>query len=790
MRRVHRAGSNRVLEGGNLAVTDFLAHSKNSAGHKQSLADHLQGVADLASEFASAFGAEEEARLAGLLHDLGKYGDLFQLRLQGKERGIDHWSAGAWTALSTYKLNGICAALAIQGHHIGLQQSSKDALAALEPTRLRQALPPNVRLSEPDLGTLTQRLADDDLRCPDEATESLYAGLGAPSAAAMLDVRMLYSALVDADFLDTEAHVAGDASGHKRYRQPGPVLNAERDLSVLFAYLQGLAEDSKAAPHIIRLRSDLLTACLEAANLPQGLFTLTAPTGAGKTLSMLAFALKHAVEHGLRRIVMVIPYLNIIDQTVQEYRRVLAAIMGPEALDRYVLEHHSLAGTRGGGPESNTKDEQENVRRLLAQNWDAPIIVTTSVQFLESLFANRSSACRKLHRLANSVVLFDEVQTLPTRLAVPTLATLSRLAERYDASVVFSTATQPAFSHLDEPVRKYCAQGWQPREIVPADLRLFERAKRTKIAWPQADDASVSWGDVTEQLAAQQQVLCIVNMKRHAWTLLSELRKREVPGLLHLSTNMCPAHRKTALEEVRVRLETKMPCCLISTQCVEAGVDVDFPTVFRAWGPLDAIAQAAGRCNRNGNARTGTVHVFRPEDDGKQLYPDGAYGQAAGVAGTLLARRGEDQMDIQDTHLFEEYYRELYAIRGVAEGRGDLLAMVDTQHFAEVAKLYRIIKQDSINVLVPYDREAFEALAEEVRQTGLTRDWVRKARAHTVGVFRPRGDSPLMDWLEPIAVHGGRKMEPADDWFIYSKEGGYDDLTGLVLDGQSNYEIA
>ena len=237
----------------------------------------------------------------------------------------------------------------------------------------------------------------------------------------MLDVRMLFSCLVDADYLDTEAHVRGAS-----YRPEGPFLEAQRDLTTLRDYLRELADRSSSAEHVNKIRADLLQACLEAGKWPPGLFTLTAPTGAGKTLSMLAFALKHAVEHNLRRVVMVIPYLSIIDQTVRVYREVLEGAVAENSLDSYVLEDHSLAGTRDAQHDGVVDDEQTNTRRLLAENWDAPIVVTTSVQFLESLFANRSRACRKLHCLASSVILLDEVQTLPGSLAVPTLATYTR----------------------------------------------------------------------------------------------------------------------------------------------------------------------------------------------------------------------------------------------------------------------------------------------------------------------------------------------------------------------------
>lgn len=757
---------------------NYLAHSRTDTGHEDPVATHLSDVARTAAQHAEAFGCADEACLAGLLHDLGKYGDLFQRRLKGLERGIDHWSAGAWEAVRRYQRSGIAAALAIQGHHVGLQQATDDDLRDLDPKRLEKNHPLNRRLSDSDTDHLLRLLDDDGLTLPDKLDETIYAGLREPSvAAAMLDVRMLFSTLVDADFTETEAHFQATGPDEKSYREAGPTLEPEPMLKALRAYIDGVAMESRATAKVNELRADLLNACLEAGAGPQGLFTLTAPTGAGKTLSMLAFALQHALTHDLRRIVMVIPYLSIIDQTVAVYQKALASVVPDGKMGETVLEDHSMAG---GDDRSDGGDQQADHGRLLAQNWDAPIIITTSVQMLESLFANRPGRCRKLHRLAGSVILFDEVQTLSTSLAVPTLATLSHLSERYGASVVFSTATQPAFTHLDEVVKQFCMGGWAPTEIVPDKLDLFSRARRTQVEWSGADEA-ICWDDLAVRFGDLGQALCIVNLKRHALALFNELRTREAEGLLHLSTSMCPAHRQATLAEVRERLDKGEPCLLVSTQCVEAGVDLDFPVVYRAWGPLDAIAQAAGRCNRNGLAKIGEVRVFKPEDE-RGLYPPGAYEQAASVAQTLLRERGPEGMDINDPALFAEYFRELYDIKGVANAQTKLTDAMERQHFAEVASLYRVIDNAAVNVLVPHCPDEFQALADEVRETGLTRKWIRRARPHTVGVFLKRGDDPKRDRMEAAPVRGGKRRgnEYADDWFIYLREEDYKTDVGLV----------
>jgi len=686
-----------------------------------------------------------------------------------------------------YQHKGIAAALAIQGHHIGLQKAIKDALrSSLDPKKLEKSHPLGLRLSENDPAALLEAFQHDGLQLPGAETigKSLYPGSEFHRVASMLDVRMLFSALVDADFVETEAHLRPDAG-----RKVGPALQVERDKSVLSHYLQRLSGESDASSTVNQLRADLLQACTGASARPTGLFTLTAPTGAGKTLSMLSFALNHALVNDLRRIVVVIPYLSIIEQTVEAYRKVFETLREHEDPNHYILEDHSLAGTKRGegdsGPEdADMEDEARRTSRLLAENWDAPIVVTTSVQFLESLFANRPSACRKLHRLARSVVLFDEVQTLRVDLVVPTLATLSRLAERYGSTVVFSTATQPAFGHLNPAISRYCRRGWEPSEIVPQNLNLFERAKRTFVEWPIDLEHSISWVDLSERLAKDSQALCIVNLKRHALVLYRELKAKKTEGLLHLSTNMCPAHRRQVLEEVKRRLLEAVPCLLISTQCVEAGVDLDFPTVFRAWGPLEAIAQAAGRCNRNGKSQVGKVHVFVPEEEN---YPDGAYRQAADVTRILFNQRANDPLDIDSPQTFEKYYRDLYDLTEPQNRNAALTEALAGLDFDGTAGQYRVIDKGTVNVLVPYDLVLFEEFRDEVLQTGLTRQWIAKARPYTVGLFRPRDDDPVRWHLQSIS---GRHGTPSEDWFIYTNVDHYKDDTGLTPPESSDCLIA
>ena len=724
----------------------YYAHSGNDHGHWDPLRVHLRDVAERARDFADVFQGGDAAYLAGLVHDLGKYGDLFKERLRGNESGLDHWSAGASLCLERYR--NCETALAVQGHHLGLQWWEKEELRKLLPANLEQSIRPR-RLTEKDSGILLARLQVDGLTLPAPIPAPLA---GPKCAAAMLDVRMLFSALTDADYLSTEAHFNPEAA---RLREPAAELRAHDAADLLDRHLEALAARGDSSSVVAAIRRDLLEACRAAAEGGPGLFTLTAPTGAGKTLSTLAFALRHAVQNGLRRMVVVMPFLSIIDQTARVYREALA---GMDAIERYILEHHSLAAETAEG-----QVESGRLRGMLAQNWDAPIVITTSVQFLESLFSNSPAACRKLHRLAESVIVFDEVQTLPLKVVLPTLAALSHLSERYRTSVVFSTATQPAFRHLDKQVRQYCASGWTPREIVPAELRLFERAHRVSVTWPQRDER-IGWEDLASRFAGLSQVLCIVNLKRHARDLFHLIRPQWGDGAFHLSTAMCPKHRAVVLGEVRARLEGGARCALVATQCVEAGVDLDFPAAFRALGPLDSIAQAAGRCNRNGKLEAGTLQVFVPEDEG---CPPGVYKQATDLTAALM--NGEGGLSIDDPTVFERYFRTLYSIAPV-EGR-ELREFIQAKHFPEVRKHYRIIEQDSVNVLVAYDQEEYEDLAAEARNKGLSRDWVTRARPFAVSCFRRDAEA-----MEPVPL---KDRTNSGDWFLYDRN--YDSETGLEV---------
>jgi CRISPR-associated endonuclease/helicase Cas3 len=762
-------------------MKEYYAHSANDVNQWHLLRDHLQSVADLAKSYVADWKGADEAELAGLLHDLGKYGERFQKRLKGQDQGLDHWSQGAYLAIR--KGGALAAALAIQGHHIGLQSLQKDDLKKLQPDFLVRQHPQNLILSESDVGLLESRLESDGLRFQ-KAAQRLFDGfLGISNARVdnMLDVRRLFSALVDADFIDTEAHFNGNEQG-KSPRMPGLKLNrqnlAQRALGTLSAYIKTKSSQQNQTENLHRVRQQLLQDCLQSAEQKNGVFTLTAPTGSGKTLSMLSFALRHAQQNNLERIILVVPYLSIIEQTAAVYREIFADL-GAD----FVLEHHSMAGLGAETSESDAEHPQSRRQRLLSENWDAPVVITTSVQFLESLFSNRPSTCRKIHRIANAVVLFDEVQTLPTALAIPSLAALSHITEHWHSSIVFATATQPAFDHLDDQVRAQAPTGWKPRPVVADSAAMIDALRRVEFTWM---EEKPTWLELADMLQLHSQVLCIVNLKRHAHELWQALETTS--DAFHLSTNLCPLHRQSLLTEVKRRLTKGLPCRLIATQCIEAGVDVDFPVVYRAFAPLDAIIQAAGRCNREGRLDVGQTLVFTPACDGS-LYPDSAYEQASGVALSLKNELGE-AFDLFNPEVIQRYYRRLYTVADPGQLAKPLYDAIKTLNFPDVACHYRLIKNDAINVVVPYDLDRFEQLKLLAGQQGLTSNWIKQARGSSISLYRPKSEDPIWDSLLPVQVFKQGKHSRQEDWFITANRDDYDDKLGYQKPDSLNFWIA
>jgi CRISPR-associated endonuclease/helicase Cas3 len=483
-----------------------------------------------------------------------------------------------------------------------------------------------------------------------------------------------------------------------------------------------------------QLRRQLLADCLNASVKPPGLFTLTAPTGSGKTLASLAFALRHIVQHNanlgpddprrLRHVIVVIPYTSIIEQTARVYREVFEAAFGPD----YVLEHHCAVSPRERKDDNGKDAEDERLRRarLSAENWASPVIVTTSVQFFESLFAHKPSDCRKLHNIARSVVLFDEIQTLPARL-VPSILSAVRLLtqEPYGATALFMTATQPAFASAKAAL----PYGWAPTEISSNPSAMAEMLCRTRIELPRPDDR-LSWREVVVKLAEHPQALCVVNTTAHAREIF---RLLPTMNRFHLSARLCPAHRQEKLKLIRELLAAGQPCRLVSTQLIEAGVDVDFPIAFRALGPLDSIIQTAGRCNREGRqTEPGPVIVFRPEDNATA---PGAYRIATAKTEEFLRRHPDAQSKLHQPDFYAAYFTELYQLQGPEKADADKVFDFSAKFdFPEAAKACRLVGDETRSVLVNW-RDG-ETLIRKLRiQKHLSPDGWRRVQRFSVNLY-------------------------------------------------------
>lgn len=678
-------------------IQNILAHSANAAGKTHLLSEHLLSVAKLASELALPQGNEASnlAYWLGIFHDLGKATASFQRYLKEVSAGRSAQSAphSIWGALLLAQLRQEFSypilSLPVLGHH---SQLKEPGVAAQDLSRtISEGGDEYLQEVARFLQTLNPSL-------PEARFQPMRTNVETE-----MSLRFLYSALVDADRLDTEAHFEPHVAALRK-GYPG-VSDLWRLLSEDQERLIGRASKTK----INRIRHEVYEASLEAAELEPGFFRLTVPTGGGKTRSGLAFALKHADLHGLRRVVVAIPYTSIIDQTVDVYRKIFAPL-GHDA----VLEHHSALEP----PEGETLNGQQIRQRLAAENWDHPLIVTTTVQLFESLFANRPSRVRKLHNLARSVVLIDEVQTLPPELLRPTMGALRHLVDHYGTTVVFSTATQPAFE-LSERVPEF--EGVVVREIVPNYSQHFAALQRVRY---ERKYEPLSWSNVAEAVRDKPQVLVVLNTRKDALVLLSELENE--PDVFHLSTLLCGAHRREILAEVKRRLDSGEPVRLISTQVVEAGVDLDFPEVWRAVGPLDRIVQAAGRCNREGELEYGTVILFNPAE-GTQ--PRGSYRSGLGEAQVLLDLRGPEALHRPE--IFREYFKRLFDVvdtdkKRIQNYRQDL-------NYPEVAARYRLIESDTVPVVAPYGN-AFRNLQHYISRPSLF-TWQR-LQPYLVNVYR------------------------------------------------------
>lgn len=713
----------------------------------QFLADHLRAVAELAGERGSKFGARKAAELAGWLHDLGKYSEAFQSYIAGRGGSVDHSTAGACEAIKRSgagmdKLIAELVAYAIAGHHAGLPDR-RGTSASLD-TRVTERKIPALDLTWiGDVEADFQSLLPPNLALDRDRAAFQLAFLG----------RMIFSCLVDADFLDTEHHYA-KVSGNAVDRD-WPTLkdNVDDLVSAFDAYmdrkLAGIPEEARAAPLNV-LRRDILAHVRAKASMPRGVFTLEVPTGGGKTLASLAFALEHAKHWSMDRIVYAIPFTSIIDQTAQ--------IFGDILNEGFVLEHHSQIETRSDRSEEadHCQDQLPEIKlRRAMENWAAPIIVTTNVQLFESLFAHRPSRCRKLHNLANAVIILDETQTIPLHVLRPCVAALDELVRNYGCTVVLCTATQPA---LLAPT--FTGGFEKTNELAPDPAKLHDAFRRVtlRLAGKLTDDALIA------ELGEVEQGLIIVNSRKHARALYLAAKTRGLEGLVHLTTRQTAADRKEILEAVRRRLRADEACRVIATSLIEAGVDVSFPRVWRAEAGLDQIIQAAGRCNREWELpkEDSFVIVFRPHE-AKPPH------EIAGFA-AALSRIVPSHPDLFSQAAIETYFREVYWQRGdgldriqVKNLNGESVPGSVQKSFAvsggatdfsyrTVGEAFRLIKDGMEPVIIAIDEEP-KAILKAMRGGMPAGTAARKLQRHLVQV-PPRDRNILIENGHVAFVHG------------------------------------
>ena len=733
--------------------TQSFAHSSGSASRAwEPLEEHLQAVSSRARQHCAAFSAESWGRAAGLWHDLGKYSQRFQeyLRAAGEQvqqsgaelpgaqdefaRGrVDHSTAGAVHAQRQNPRYGRMLAYVIAGHHAGLADRGDPQMPGTITARLEKRDPviadALARAPEHLLNERTPELPQLNWTTVHEGA----CGCGGAFSLAFF-TRMVFSALVDADYLATEDFVAPERASPRRVDPPGL-----RDLAGIIeseiARLGRQKLQSAGEQRVMESRAAVARDCAAAAERAPGFFTLTVPTGGGKTLSSMLLALRHAARHDLRRVIVAVPFTSIIDQNAAVYSDLLGAST--------VLEHHSNLDPR----------RETTWRALASQNWDAPVIVTTTVQLFESLYASRSAACRKLHNLARSVIVLDEVQALPPHLLAPILACLRELVANYGCSIVLSTATQPALARRD---RFELGLPYEPRHEIIRDVpALFAALKRTQVrsVGPRSDP------DVIQRLMRDPSALAIVNTRRHAAALFKLLQEKDSKAL-HLSALMCPAHRAIVLAKIRQRLVHGADCRLVSTQVIEAGVDVDFGFVMRALAGLDSIAQSAGRCNRGGRHHSGKVEVFIPDSQSEGQLPE-AIRRGRDAAQHVLEEHADDLLG-QDA--IRTYFDQLYMKRGsqfdtrrvlecfalAAEATGEVDFQFD---FKTASERFMMIDGGQQGVVVPFKDEGRRLVNALMQGQIPDRDTWKALQRFSVNVYQPT--------LRPLLESGVVKETPA-----------------------------
>ena len=709
---------------------EYIAHLNEE--RTQTLKDHLCGTAELAGYFAGRFGKADWGYACGMLHDIGKYSLAFQDKIKNNSnRQVDHSTAGAKACFEKggmYSFMSYC----IAGHHSGLPDygSSSDpgnapTLQGRKKKHIEDCGAYKSEIHIPEIKTLPF----DPQNSPD------------PDFSLSVFIRMLYSCLVDADFLDTEYFMKEGRTQRETGEEPSVLL--EKLKKHVAGWL--LNEDTET---VNGRRTEILRHCFECGHKERGIFQLTVPTGGGKTIASLAFALQHAVENQMDRVIYVIPYTSIIEQNAAVFRKILG--------EQNVLENHYNVDYES--------TEELKPMQLASENWDKPVVVTTNVQFFESLFANKSSKCRKLHNIANSVIILDEAQMLPTDYLKPCIAVMEELAANFDSSIVLCTATQPALSPFFQrkmPVTELC-----PR--VEEQFRFFERVTFQNVG-------TISEDELIEKLQKEEQALCIVNTKKRAQRLYQKMKGE---GVFHLSTAMYPKHRRRVLDKIRRLVKDGKRCILISTSLVETGVDLDFCTVYRQLAGVDSMIQAAGRCNREGKraAQDSFAYLFQFEEKeyvpGQQLQID---------VSKMLLSEGED---ISSLHRIEKYFEALYHFRGESLDKKKIFEEFKDKryNFAKAAKEFKLIEENTLTVFISREEDAEEMLWQ-IKHQGSNKQGMRRAGQYCIQLYE--------NDIEKLRGAGMLRQVPGgiENFYELVDSGQYSEEMGLDLGIESGIAV-
>lgn len=755
----------------------IVAHVDQKDGNRQeSLQDHLSLTESYAREFGRAFNADELAALTASVHDFGKCSAEFQNYIGragvdadetldgedngGGRKGPDHSTAGAQYLAENESIKGIGLLLsyAVAGHHAGLPDGISAVCSSLA-NRLKKQISGWEAAARANLPERFFQLKEDGL------IKEILPFLEEKSGySAFFLVRMLFSCLVDADFLATEEFMN---AGKLQLRASESDIFSKTLYALLCKHYECLSKNSEGVVSVVnQIRNEVKEDCIKAADNAPGLFTLTVPTGGGKTLASMAFALKHAIKYKLKRVIYVIPYTSIIEQNAKVFRDIFG--------DDVVLEHHC----------NFDFDDGNSRMKLLSENWDAPIVVTTSVQFFESLHANRASRCRKLHNLAESVIILDEAQSLPVDLLHPCLRALQELMSHYRSSVVLCTATQPAV--LEGQIERGGLSN--PREIISENRNLHDRLKRVQVEYLQE---KISDDELIEKFEEFPAFLVVVSTRRHARELFEKVNERfGSEGSFHLSAQMCPEHRSGILEKIKVRLANGEQCRVVSTQLVEAGVDIDFPCVFRELAGVDSIAQAAGRCNREGKLDgLGRVFIFESKDH----VPPAGFLRIAAQTGKETLGLDCFQDDLIGPEVTLKYFELLYANQKQGLDKFEVLTnlMPDSLdgsrdsmlscRFKTLGEKFRLIEENTVSVFVPYGEEG-AALCEQLRATyapGEQRQLARKLQRYAVSIYGK----------EPLDASGHLIAEKVHDayWILTNMDLSYDENLGINFKGNESF---